>query len=147
MGRLRTCTSLACAPPWFEYELSVSASVPAISTPYVVAIDVRGAYVSIECRGGLHSHSEVRLLQRDVHVVLRKSGRSIAVFDQRALEPFSQEVLDALWEWWTTSFTRCAIVVSSEMMSVQTNMMALVRNVRLRAFTSAVSAVNWALQV
>lgn len=112
-----------------------------------LSLEFKKAYVLITCRGRLPTLSVAQTLQRRIESELRKQPRDLALFDNRSTDTPPDDVRESMWDWVTDTFDRTSLVLESEMLCVRANMNALVRGVRVRAFSSKILAASWLLQV
>jgi len=98
--------------------------------------------VALHCR--LVDSADADRLLRDVDTALARTGFDRVMFDYRGVDVHGEEVRDAMWTWAAERALRAvALVVDGEMTRVRTNMTALSRKVRLRAFMDEGEATQW----
>lgn len=98
--------------------------------------------VALHCRLG--DKQDALRLVRDVDAALARTGFDLVMFDYRGIEHHVDEVRDVMWTWAAARALRAiALVVDGEMTRVRTNMIALSRKVRLRAFMDEAEARDW----
>jgi hypothetical protein len=98
--------------------------------------------VALHCR--LEGSSDAQGLLGAVDAALTRSGFDRVMFDVRGVEGHIEAVSEGMWTWAIERALRAvAIVVDGEMTRVRTNMTALSRKVRLRAFLDEHEATVW----
>jgi len=132
---------------WSCTKGGVTATLPAQTSEFTFTLDFRQAYVCITSHGCLPTLTATREVQRRIDFQLRNQPRKLALFDNRGTEVAADDVRDCMWDWVAETFSRTALVVNSEMVCVRANMTALMRGVRVRAFSSKVLAASWLLHV
>jgi hypothetical protein len=98
--------------------------------------------VALHCR--MDESGDADRLLRDVDTALARTGFDRVMFDYRGVDGHGEEVREAMWTWAIERSLRAvALVVDGEMTRVRTNMTALSRKVRLRAFMDEAEATKW----
>jgi len=101
-------------------------------------------FVRVVMHARLKTAADVERLLANVEGALGRTTYERVLFDYRGIESHPEEVREAMWTW-ATKHPKLAIalVVDSEMTRVGTNMTALSRRVRLRAFMDEDEARKW----
>lgn len=101
--------------------------------------------VALHCR--LDEAADVDRMLRAVDAALARSSLECVMFDVRGIEGHGDVVREGMWTWAAERGLRAvAVVVDGEMTRVRTNMTALSRKVRLRAFLDEHEAALWIRQ-
>lgn len=90
-----------------------------------------------------HADAVARLLGAIDDALLRTTFERV-MFDLRGVDGHDELVREAMWTWASERMLAAvSVVVDGEMTRVRTNMTALSRKVRLRAFLDEADAVQW----
>lgn len=107
-------------------------------------IDDGDQFVRVALRCRLDEAGHVERLLRAVDEALVRTSFERVLFDHRGIEGHDEAMRDAMWTWAAERMlSAVAVVVDGEMTRVRTNMTALSRKVRLRAFLDENDAVQW----
>jgi hypothetical protein len=98
--------------------------------------------VGLHCR--LSDAGAAERLLREVDDALARTGFDRVLFDYRGVDGHAEEVREAMWTWAIDRGLRAvALLVDGEMTRVRTNMTAVSRKMRLRAFMDEDEAREW----
>ena len=101
-------------------------------------------FIRVALRSHMAEGAEADRLLRDVDSALARTGFDRVMFDYRGVDGHGDEIREAMWTWaMDRSLRAVALVVDGEMTRVRTNMTALSRKVRLRAFMNETEATQW----
>lgn len=106
-------------------------------------IDARDGWLMVVQTGRLADVEAARALQVRVERACNAHGTRRVLFDNRDTDAPDDAVRDAMFEWAVSELDRAALLLRSDLKRVRTNMDALSRRGRVRAFVDEREAVAW----
>ena len=101
-------------------------------------------FVRVALHSRLDDAGDVDRLLKAVDAALTRTAFERVLFDYRGIDSHGEAVRDTMWTWASDRMLAAvAVVVDGEMTRVRTNMTALSRKVRMRAFLDESDAVQW----